>query len=151
MKALTMKPPWTWAMLRLGKDYENRKWMPGAHELRPGEWFALHNGKTPKGKARERAEDLAIELAERDDRGAVNFAEVFREGIVGVARFGGAWAAVFAEEAKWFEGPYGWKLEQVIELPTPIVCPGQQGLWSVPRGSRAFLERQVEEMGKVLA
>jgi hypothetical protein len=150
MKALTMKPPWTWCILRLGKDIENRTWRPGPHELKPGDWFALHNGKTPKGRAMVETWALAQSLALRagvevDDQ---TVEDVFREGIVGVARFGGI---VEASDSPWFEGRYGWKLDEVIALPTPIVCPGLMGLWAVPRGSRVFLERQVADLGRVLA
>lgn len=36
------------------------------------------------------------------------------------------------ERSDWFTGPYGWVLETVIALPTPIPCRGRQGVWVVP-------------------
>lgn len=32
--------------------------------------------------------------------------------------------------ARWFLGPVGWVLGDVLPFPTPIQCPGMQGLWT---------------------
>ncbi|WP_034335066.1 hypothetical protein [Deinococcus misasensis] len=52
--ALTVSPPWGFAILHLGKNVENRDWFPERHGmrqgepfLRPGDWFLIHGGRSP--------------------------------------------------------------------------------------------------------
>jgi hypothetical protein len=47
MKALTIKQPWIYAILREGKDIENRSWRRSFRG-----WVALHASATPQRNAR---------------------------------------------------------------------------------------------------
>ena len=50
----------------------------------------------------------------------------------------------------WFSGPYGWVLEDVVQILPPVDCRGYQGAWTLPDdverlvhacGSKAIGER----------
>lgn len=43
----------------------------------------------------------------------------------------------------WFMGPYGWILDEVIALPSPVHCKGMQGLWTVPADIEALMRAQL--------
>lgn len=131
MKALTLKHPWPWAICCLGKRIENRTWRPYPSQLKPGEWLAIHGGKWPT--SRGELLDLHVEIgmvALGEARLSYSIGEVERcTGIVAVCQFGGT---VTESDDGWFEGPIGWKLNDLIVLSKPVPCKGAQGLWKVP-------------------
>lgn len=47
MLTLTLKHPWPWAIAHLGKDVENRVWLPP--ESAVGQKILVHGGKSPYG------------------------------------------------------------------------------------------------------
>jgi hypothetical protein len=130
MKALTLLHPWPYAVVRLGKRIENRKWKTTPNQLAVGEVFAIHGGAAPKGRALRAAEsDLchlrARQLAPLD----LPIGSAVLPGVVALAFYGGA---VTSSRNVWFSGPYGWLLSDVFALPEPVPCPGKQGLWDLP-------------------
>lgn len=119
MKAISIKQPWVHAILREGKNIENRSWQTHFRG-----WLALHaSGKPstwneyPRGM---KAPDLK----------ALDYSA-----ICGVARLA---KIITASESKWFNQPddgetnFGWMLEDVTALKTPIPCKGALNLWKVP-------------------
>lgn len=57
--------------------------------------------------------------------------------MLGIAKVVGV---VEASDSKWFMGPFGWLLEDITPLRTPIPCRGMQGLWPVsPEAEQAIL------------
>lgn len=148
MRAITLHRPWPYVILRCGKRVENRPWKPWAVVM--GQRIALHAGKGWD----ERAEQyLPAEF------GTVEEPRLIRqEGIVGTAVVEGwfasdeevlktgksheglHWQKVnFLTKDRFFFGPYGWVLEDVKELLTPVMCRGKQGLWHVPESALAEL------------
>ena len=130
MKALTIRQPWVHAILREGKNIENRTWQVDYRG-----WIAIHaaavrapNAMYPRGV---RVPDLNTL-----DYGA----------ICGVAR---VVDIVTASRSKWFTGRdddkvnFGWVLEDVIALKKPIPCKGRLGLWDVPPKVLRELRRQL--------
>lgn len=111
MKALTLRQPWAHAILHLGKNVENRSWAPP--ESLVGKYIAIHAG-------------MAFV---RDSGLPVTREELHFGAIVGVARIAGV---VNKSRSRWFEGPFGWLLEDVRPLSKPISCKGKLGLWNVP-------------------
>lgn len=148
--ALTLKHPWPWMVCHWDKRIENRTWHPG-RRLRRGEWFFLHGGKvptTPDGleDVREDVLDLFAQFGEPDVASLTLSDIVACAGIVAVVRFGGT---IDRSDNRWFEGPIGWELDEVVTLPKPIPCPGAQGLWVVPELIRAeAIEQAVHVTGR---
>jgi hypothetical protein len=138
MLALTLQQPWASLIGNPPlKNIENRTWKPPSRIL--GTRIAIHAGKkwdyaghgwivgTFGGYS-----DVARECY-REVHGA----------IVSTAFVAGWYDCrkkfneddAFArqvESSRWWSGPVGWLLQDVIRLPGPIPCTGQQGLWTVP-------------------
>lgn len=110
MKGLTLKQPWAHAIMYLRKDVENRNWEPPDSLI--GKYIAIHAGK---GFVNDSGLD-------------VKRSEMTRSAIVGIARIGGV---VTRSSSKWFEGDFGWLLEDVRRLKKPIARSGSLGLWNV--------------------
>lgn len=47
------------------------------------------------------------------------------------------------DQRRWFFGPVGYVLRDVIALPTAVPCRGWQGFWSLPDDVRAKVEEQL--------
>lgn len=151
MFALTLKHPWPYAFLHLGKDVENRTWKP-AGRLR-GCRVVLHGGAYPRGAAwREAEEDLAwmqdmgLAPAELELEAAIV------EGLFAVGRYARAVCESGEppdpiHESPWFNGPWGWVIEDLRPLPEPIPCKGALSLWTVTGGAAEKLRRQLGEVG----
>lgn len=135
MKALTLWRPWGTAILRLGKDIENRTWEPPASVI--GQRIAIHNGQKLERDVvdwtieRWRS-SFGLELSDEDVAGPAQH-------IIGVAR---VVDFVRLSSSLWFSGPVGWRLAAPIALPKPLPIRGMQGLWTVPPElERAILEQ----------
>jgi hypothetical protein len=129
VKALTLKRPWAWAIIHAGKRVENRTWKPTADILR-GDWFAIHAGKgwDLDGHMfihQQITTDVPTEF--RDPQGIVAVCRC--EGIM--ASTMGLIRAGMEDQVKWFCGPVGWVLRDVIPV-HPVPCRGAQMLWEVP-------------------
>lgn len=130
--AVTVHDPWPFAFLELGKDIENRGWIPSADRLRRGNTIALHAGSCQSVTKRvERNAQLFREMDRlRKTNGQLHFPETYDvRGIFALAIVDG-----FTNESDspWFVGPIGWLLQDVFRLPVAVECPGKQGLWRVP-------------------
>lgn len=110
--ALTLRQPWASAVVRLGKDVENRTWTTPYRGL-----LAIHAGKGVDSSAPPR---LAEALEQRLPSGCV-VAVVELYDIVRDSR--SEWAR---------EGEYHWLLRNVRELVVPVPCVGRQMLFKLP-------------------
>jgi hypothetical protein len=130
LKALSIKQPCVHAILREGKDIENRSW---ERDFRG--WIALHASMEPQ---EEPEFPPGIRLPDLDslDYGA----------ICGVAR---VVDIVTKSRSKWFDRPsrgyinYGWVLADVKRLRKPIKCKGALQLWNVPPNVLRSIKRQL--------
>jgi hypothetical protein len=144
MKAITLRHPWPWAVCRLGKRIENRHWRP--HGLPIGEWSAIHGGAPPKNL--DGLDDVRCEARGLISRFGhqltppLTLRDAILPGIVAVYRFGGV---LTESDDPWFEGPIGWKLDDLIVLPEAVPCRGAQGLWPVPEDVLAEVRRQSKQ------
>lgn len=134
MKALTLIQPWAWAIVHQDKRVENRTWDPRTRGGKLGDSIVIHAGSKFDENA---AVHIARMLGVRELPAAAH-----DKGLVGLARLSGIFEDQLAlgfppEQVRWFHGPYGWVLSDVIAL-RPIACPGQLGLWEVPE---FFIER----------
>jgi hypothetical protein len=118
LKALSIKQPWVHAILREGKDVENRCWK---RDFRG--WFAIHASAVPNRFARYPKAHKIPPLE-----------TLHYSAICGVARIVDM---VSKSKSKWFDRPtrtnknYGWVIRQVKPLKRPIPCKGALGLWDV--------------------
>ena len=118
MKALTLIRPWAWAIVASTKRIENRTWVP--YKAMLGQRIAIHAGQKLD------AWDYQV-IAEI--HGSDPDASCEDQGIVGTALLTGV---VTESDDPWFNGPYGWTLDDVVRLAEPIPCKGAQGFWRLP-------------------
>jgi hypothetical protein len=115
-RALTVHEPWASAIASGAKLIENRSW---PCPLKLGDWIAIHAGKTLD---KDGAEWIAENIPSYQ-------AVPVKQGIIAIARFD---RNIKQSDSPWFVGPIGWEFSEVIALPKPIECRGQQGLWTIP-------------------
>jgi len=133
MKALTIKQPWIHAILRDGKDIENRSWQRSFRG-----WLALHASAQPR---RDAVFPRGIRVP---DLSTLDYSA-----ICGVAR---VVDIVPKSRSKWFWRPdddstnYGWVLADVTPLKTPISCKGTLGLWEVSPKVFREIQRQLPKL-----
>ena len=148
MKALTITPPWPWAICYFAKPVENRDWRPSVNHLRTGERFAIHAGLLPSVVKIRQAFAHMVEMGVIESQLTLpDLAQLkTQEGaIVAVATFGGA---VTEHPSPWFAGLYAWRLlglddkTPLIVLAEPVKCKGSQGLWNVPDDVLAKMRSQ---------
>lgn len=88
--------------------------------LQPGDYFAIHAGKTLDYEAVEQLLEQGIDVPRDTPAGA----------IVAVVRFAGLYRGA-PDSEPYFVGPVGWRLAEVTAI-DPVPCRGLQKLWSVP-------------------
>jgi hypothetical protein len=121
IRGLTLIRPWGWAIAHAGKDVENRTWEPPRGAV--GGWLAIHSGE----KYDQESADWMRDELELDD------VPVKRADPAGVIVAVAQLAEVVTESAsEWWAGPFGWRLENVTALPSPVPCKGALGLWKLP-------------------
>jgi hypothetical protein len=130
LKALSIQQPWVHAILREGKDIENRSWQ---RDFRG--WIALHASGIPqRGSEFPRG-------SKYPDLDTLDYSA-----ICGVAR---VVDIVTKSRSKWFNQPppgytnYGWVLSDVQQLSRPIPCKGTLQLWIVPPNILRSIKRQL--------
>ncbi len=142
MRALTLKQPWLYAIEHLGKRVENRSWAIPKN-LRD-HWIALH-----AGKANEHAEWRAVS---RIDRNVIPRQKVVFGAVTSVAKFGQFLVtaehpyALNMRQQKWFIGPYGWVIFELVLLKEPLPCRGMLGLWTVPGDIEEKIKEQLPRL-----
>ena len=134
MRALTLRQPWAHAVAHLGKRVENRGWSPPAHLVE--EVIAIHAGVTVDEDDALHLVDLGHELPRELVRGAV-IAVAVLEGVVTRED------ALPDDQRRWWVGPFGWVLADVVALPKPVPCRGAQGLWAVPLSVKIAVRAQL--------
>lgn len=138
MKALTIRPPWAWAIIRARKRIENRTWT--THYRGP---LAIHSSSKLVLTDVRRLERI---LGRRIDpsrlvRGAIVATATVAD-VVPVERCRGRWAS----------GPYCWLLRDVRPLKAPIYVTGSLRLWDprsrCTRSQMASLAKHLSERGR---
>lgn len=118
--ALTVKQPWSWAIMSAGKTVENRTWCT---EHRGRLW--IHAG----GNVDHSRPDL-LDLAIAEYGGLL-----VRRALLGHVTLVNI---VSDADSEWaIPGLFHWVLTDPVLLPQPISMPGQQGLWVPPEEATA--------------
>ena len=132
MKILSIRQPWAWLIVAGHKDIENRK------------WYTNHRGPLliHASKAMD-PEDFPMQREWIKQSGIVIPEDLPRGAIVGAATLTDVWDKKKFERPgiRWFEGPYGFKMEDAVEFAEPIPWRGQLGirdinLYSVIKGAK---------------
>ena len=124
MKVLSIRQPWAYLIVAGYKDIENRKWY--TNHRGP---LLIHASKAMEEndfpKQREWIENwTGIVIPEDLPRGA----------IVGAATLTDVYSAGRPRQlcfSPWFEGPYGFEMEDAVEFEQPIPWRGQLGIRDV--------------------
>jgi hypothetical protein len=153
MRALTVRPPWSWAIAHGGKNIENRSWPTSYRGL-----LAIHGGARsrwdPDGQASPLLRAAWAEHA-RSRPEAHNTIWLLRKStewmafgaVVAVAELRGCHGpddcpATCSPWAAW--GQYHWNLFDARALPEPVPCRGALGLWRLPEDVEKAVREQLE-------
>lgn len=133
MRFLSLSRPWPWAFTTEElaplerKLIENRTWMPPISQI--GERIALHAAKSWDDDAIRFLLGLGLQsMPGRKELypSGVVFAVVTLDRVVTEAR------KLPAVQQRWFTGPCGWVLTNLIAMPVLVPCRGAQGLRELP-------------------
>lgn len=167
MRALTLTQPWCGLVAAGIKLVENRsRRMIAATAI--GRRFALHASKEIDERVYERLAEIDPAL----DLGLTPASELWYKlsritsAVIGVATLDSvldpracgidpdhpdAAAPLPPDQRRWFFGPIGYVLRDVIALPEPVPCRGWQGFWTLPEDVAARVGSQVARIeGDVL-
>ena len=126
MPAISIRQPWPWAILHLGKNVENRSW-PTKHRgpilIHAGKWFRLD----------EVRKEFALFMARQGQFGTPESdAKIFRDmreqigGIVGIVTIVDC---IQNHHSPWaIPGQWHWVLADARPLPFQA-CKGRLGIW----------------------
>ena len=116
MKALSIQQPWAWAIIRLGKDIENRTW--NTHHRGT---FVVHAG--------QRLSKTAPDWLLKEYREAVQIGDpcTFRGGFIGTVDLINT---VTKSDSLWFQGPVGFVLNNPIPSDKFIIANGKLGFFN---------------------
>ena len=164
--ALTLHPPWGYAITWWLKNLENRGWHPESYGLKPGDIFCIHSGKLnpPKEKARIKggAEWFALTqtLVSLADAGllpgghdalnqdlamALENASSAIVAVVTLDRVVEKGSDDPANRSPWrADDEFAWVLRDPVPI-VPIPCKGAQKLWQVPDRLRTMVRDRCRE------
>ena len=127
MKGLSVRAPWWWAILHLGKDIENRDWYTNFRGT-----VYLHAGKFWKPEEiDEDVDDIAFIMGDKME--GVDFPPAnLRDGCGCIVGKVDIVDCVKKSESRWFFGDYGFVLRNPIAFPRPIPFKGALGFFDVP-------------------
>lgn len=117
MKAISLRPPWPYAIFHLEKDVENRDWFTPYRGP-----ILIHASKTWDAQGYEFLTlSMSKYVSPRKNH-------VFGA-VVGIADLVDC---VNSYDSRWFFGDYGFVLENAVEFKQPIYYRGQLGIFNVP-------------------
>lgn len=127
MKALSIRQPWAWAIMRAGKDIENRTWRTNIRGT-----ILVHASKGLGKEEYEYARDDIL-FALGDDAPGVGFPsrkDLCRGCILGTVEVVDCVDCVEFSGSPWFYGPVGFVLANPKPFAEPIPCSGALGFWN---------------------
>lgn len=123
MRALSIRQPWAWLIVKGYKDIENRVW--STRYVGP---LVIHASKGMTKAEYEDVDDMLTFDLRLSHIKLPPMVQIERGGIVGVAHCGGS---VEASESPWFFGPHGFLLSRARAVPF-TEFKGQLGFFDVP-------------------
>ena len=135
MKAISIRPPWAWAIFNAGKDIENRTWRTKMRGT-----IAVHASQTMSRPSYEVALEEIMKIA----RGATvpPYDAMVRGAIVGLVDLVGCEEHT---KSKWhIRDHYGFLLADPRALRTPIPCNGRLSFWDVPEALARLISEELK-------
>jgi hypothetical protein len=130
--AVTVHQPWSFLLAAGYKPLENRDWLP-TNTVPLGAWMAIHAGmKFDPAEVKGIIDDLQGRgvLKFRPEHKGLSLKMLMDQcgHILSVGRLAGV---VTQSASPYFVGKYGWVFDPMVQLPTPVIHRGAQGLWPV--------------------
>jgi len=129
MRALSVRPPWWWAILHLGKDIENRSWptkFRGRILLHASKWWVFRHICDDLDFIEQIAPNsMKLDFATKHPH---TFLKSFGGCIMGSVEIVDC---VTVSPSPWFTGPYGLVLRHPIAFTVPVAYKGALGLFKV--------------------
>lgn len=116
--ALTIRHPWLWCILHSDKRIENRSRKPPSKHV--GTRVYLHSSKQFDHKGAEFCREVGVELPDEYNFGCLEGSAVL------------AGTTDYCDDP-WYQGPVGWRLDEVRSLKHPQPHRGQLGIWKVKK------------------
>ncbi len=142
MKAISLRQPWPWFILKGGKDLENRGWTSPYRGP-----VLIHSSKWWDEEEVADDFDFASRIARMQDavpeRGLPALADLKAERgcIVGVATIVGA---IVESDSPWFFGPKAFVLADPLPFLDPVSCRGDRGLFTVADDVASACRAQID-------
>lgn len=133
MRALTIWQPWAWLIAEGHKGVENRNWPLPKHLI--GERVAIHAASRLVGY-----DMIAFDILDEFGIVVPPATEIAVRCVVATVRLV---ACVKTSLDPFFNGPFGFEMDERCKLPEPVPCRGFQGFWTLPDD----VLRQVVEQG----
>ena len=128
LPALSIRQPWAWAILNVGKDIENRTWQTGFRGR-----FLIHAamGCTPEEYLNAKTQIGEAAAPEYHGQGIIfpGLKNMERGGIVGMAEIVDC---VAASSSPWFGGPWGFVLRNIQKIQFHP-CRGDRCFFNLPK------------------
>ena len=142
-RALSIRTPWDYAILHLGKDVENR---PQSHSFRGPLLIQCSTSWRPTDIAEATAFIRQLAQEGRAPASPPPSSRLYgRRGmIVGMVD---VVDCVTRSESPWFFGPVGFTLANPRPLPKPIPCRGMLGFFPAPPDALERVHAQLRTMG----
>ena len=123
MKAISIRPPWAWAILHAGKDIENRTWRSAIRGT-----IAIHASQSMTRPYYESAIESIKGIAPAAE--VPTYEAMVRGAIIGLVDVIGCEERT---KSKWHvANHYGFILSNPRVLREPIPCNGRLNFWEVP-------------------
>jgi hypothetical protein len=131
VRALSVRPPWAWAIAHADKRIENRSWRTSYRGP-----LAIHASQKFVGsEAAELERILGYELDPT----------MFKRGaFIAVADLVDVVKAEAIKPSPWLCGPYAWLLEDVRPLSAEVPASGKLGLWRPTQAQLRAIARRVD-------
>ena len=135
MKAISIRPPWAWAILNAKKDIENRTWRTKILGT-----VAVHASQTMRRS--EYAEALRKIKTVSPRVKVPPYESMSRGAIIGVVDIVGCEPTT---KSKWHaRGHYGFLLANPRALRRPVPCKGSLSFWEVPENIAKRISRELK-------
>lgn len=143
MKALSVRAPWWWAILHLGKDIENREWptkFRGTVLLHAGKWF---DEEEISYDIEDSVAEMYLQSTGKELTAKAYDLSIHKRGCGCIVGKIDIVDCVTSSKSSWFVGRYGFVLANPVAFAEPISFKGALGFFDVPDSLIVGKERTI--------